>query len=333
MSTDFVEADEIDEFWRYVACPIVEPLPMAADRHRPLQGLTRSRVVGSLLIGTTSSSRQRHPCDRRLAVRSGFDHYLVQALTAGALQGDFNGIAVTAHSGDICIFDLAQPLKSQVEAGASISVALPRQLLKKVVGSRNLHGTVLKADWPMTPLLVACLGGLCTLAKPLPEMQALAAQEALVMLLSAALKGRWAIDVGDVASLAARLRQRIMEFMQRNLYLLDLSPDFLCRRFNVSRAHLYRAFAADGGVAKVLRDMRLDAVYRELTQVGRISRSITEVAYSLGFSSGNQLLRSFRARFGMTPSDAKAARSGDKAQQGVELQAHLACLPDKAPPT
>ncbi|MDO8979121.1 MAG: helix-turn-helix domain-containing protein [Afipia sp.] len=34
------------------------------------------------------------------------------------------------------------------------------------------------------------------------------------------------------------------------------------------------------------------------------SRSITEIAYDLGFSNSSQFLRAFRSRFAMTPSEA-----------------------------
>jgi AraC-like DNA-binding protein len=332
ISTDFVEADERSDFWREVTRPVFEALPLAGDRHLPLQGSIRSRVIGSLLVGATSFNAQRYQRDQRLVLCSGLDQYAVQILTSGTLRGDFNGVAVSASAGDIYIFDLAQPMRGQVEAGATMSLTLPRSLLGKALGSRNPHGTVLKADWPITPLVTACVRGLCALGKPLPESQALAAQEAVVTLLVAALRGDVPDDAAEAASLGARLRQRIMEFMQRNLYLLELSPDFLCHRFNVSRAHLYRAFAVDGGVAKVLRDMRLDAAYRELTKLARTSRSITELAYSLGFSSGNQLLRSFRVRFGMTPSEARTSAVADTPWQGMDLQSYFArfareCVP------
>lgn len=327
ISTEFVDADERSDLWREVTRPLVETLPVAEDRHLPLHGSIRSRAIGELLIGATSFNRQQYQRDRRLVVRSGLDHYLVRVLTAGMLRGDFNGVDVAAAVGDICIFDLSQPLKGQVEAGSAMSITLPRALLDHAVGSRNLHGTVLKADGPMTPLVVSCLRGLSALDAPLHELQAMAAQDALVGLLAAALRGDTPDHSCGVASLGARLRQHIMEFMQRNLSLLELSPEFLCRRFNVSRAHLYRAFAGDGGVAAVLRDMRLDAVYRELTQLARASRSITEIAYSMGFSSGNQLLRSFRTRFGVTPSEARTAV--DARWQSMDLHAYFARLAEK----
>lgn len=245
------------------------------------------------MIGITSFNEQRHQRDRSFVAQGGPDHYLVQVFTTGARA--------------ICFFDPAQPLKRQLDAGSTLSLMLPRRLLENAAGSCNLHGLVLKAGSPITSLIVAYLEALFALEAPLPEIQAKAAQESIVTLLSAALTVPVPGDAGHEASRGDGLRQRVVEFMSRNLCLLELSPDFLCHRFNVSRAHLYRAFAASGGVAKVLRDMRLDAVYRELTQVTRASRSITEMAWSLGFSSSNQLLRSFRSRFGITPSEARAA--------------------------
>jgi len=305
MSAEVIETAECMGVRRDAQHPVYVA---GVDGHRhvvPIESI-RMRAIGLLLVGVTSFNEQRRRRERRIAVPGGLDHYLVQLFGAHAQHGQADGADGPAATGDLCIFDLAQPLKSRLDAGATLSVLLPRPLLEKATSLRNLHGLVLKAESPMTSLVVACLQSLAALDASLPEAQAWAAQEALVTLLSAALNAPVSDEV-RAASLAAGLRQRVVEFIGRNLCLLELSPDFLCRRFNVSRAHLYRAFAASGGVAKVLRDMRLDAAYRELTQASRDSRSITEMAGSLGFSSGNQLLRSFRARFGITPSEARAS--------------------------
>ena len=294
MSADIAEAEEPSEVHSEVA----------------RRGSKRARVVASL------------------AVQGDLDHYRLHLVTSGALHGNFNGAELLAGVGDICILDLAQVAKQQIQAGSTMSVALPRQALEAIAGKRNLHGVVLKAPWPMTRLIASYVRELCLLDAPLPDAQAVAVQEAVLTLLSAALKDHGSTEIARASSMGAGLHQRIVEFMARNIYLLDLSPDFLCRRFNVSRAHLYRAFAEDGGVAKVLRDMRLDAVYNELTQTDHAPRSITELAYTLGFSSSNQLLRSFRARFGMTPSEARThgVRTPDLAQVAADLQAWIARL-------
>ncbi|WP_448097662.1 helix-turn-helix domain-containing protein [Luteibacter yeojuensis] len=266
--------------------------------------------------------------DRELAVQGGRDFYCLHLVTAGALLGNFHGAELLAGVGDICILDLAQMANCQIEGRSTLSMALTRQAMEAVVGKRNLHGAVLKARWPMTRLIASYVRELCLLEAPLTDTQAVAAQDAVLTLLLAALKGQEPGEATRASPPGAGLHQRILEFVARNIYLLELSPEFLCRRFNVSRAHLYRAFADDGGVAKVLRNMRLDAVYRELTQTDHAPRSITELAYTLGFSSGNQLLRSFRTRFGMTPSEARThgARTLDHAWEAVDLQAWIARL-------
>jgi len=109
----------------------------------------------------------------------------------------------------------------------------------------------------------------------------------------------------DRPPLEAALRQRVLAFIEQNIHRPELSPNFIIRHFNVSRSHLYRAFASDGGLAKLLRDRRLDAAVQELTRSGGSVASIAELAHRLGFSSGNQFLRAFRNRFGMTPSQAR----------------------------
>jgi AraC-like DNA-binding protein len=303
VDVDAVDADERNDGLRDATWPVFEMMPLAAHGGVLLNGSIGSRTAAPF-------HRQRHHRDRRLAVQVGLDHYLLQLLPPDSLQGHFNDQLHHADVGDIGIFDLAQAPGRQIESGPITSVALPRQALEEAIGSRNLHGTVLKARESMTPLIASLVRALCSLQEPLPDMQAMAAREALITLLSAALKGDAKDDVAGDSPLGTGLRQRIVEFITSNVHVLELSPDSLCRRFKVSRAHLYRAFASDGGVAKVLREIRLDAAYRELTGTARTSRSITEIAYSLGFSSGNQLLRSFRARFGMTPSEARASEQG-----------------------
>ena len=310
VAVDVVDAEERNVSLRDVAWPVVAMAPFAERGDAPLSGSMPARNIAPPSTGVVAFPRQRNHRDGPGAKPGETDRYLLQLLTPDSLQADVHDHAPGAGVGDICIFDLSQASQRQGEAKSVLSMAMPRLALEKAIGSRNLHGTVLKAHGAMTPLIASMLRGVSLLDAPLHDVQAMAVQEALVTLLSAALKGDMQSGVEGASPLGAGLRQRIVEFITHNVHLLELSPDFLCRRFKVSRAHLYRAFASDGGVAKVLRDIRLDAAFRELTGAVRTTRSITEIAYSLGFSSGNQLLRSFRTRFGMTPSAARTSEQG-----------------------
>lgn len=305
ISTAMVEAEHRNDFWRAAAGPIFEPSPIPDERNIPLEGILRARPLGSLVVGSTTFNAQRFSRDRRNILQSGLDYYFVQIAVSGAMTGDFNGINVNVDVGDILIADLAQTLKTETKAGYRASTLLRRKPLEKAAGFRNLHGVVLKAEWPMTQLIATCLGGLFALSASLSSTHAEAVEEAVVTLLAAALKGEAPERTDDSSPLSLVLRQRVLEFMEQNIHLPEMSPELIQRRFHVSRAHLYRAFAAEGGVTKVLRDKRLDAAFLELTKADRSSRSIAEIAFGLGFSSGNQLLRGFRARFGVTPSEAR----------------------------
>ena len=306
ISTTMVEAEHRNDFWRAAAGPIFEPSPLPDGRKTPLEGILRARPLGSMVVGSTTFNAQRFSRDRRNIVQSGLDYYFVQIAVAGAMKGEFNGVSVNVEVGDILIADLAQTLTTETRAGCRASTLLPREHLEKAVGFRNLHGIVLKAGCPMTKLIATYLGGLFALSTSFSCTQAEAVEEAVVILLAAALKGETLEKAEEFSPLTLVLRQRVMAFIKQNIHLPEMSQELIQRRFNVSRTHLYRAFAADGGVTKVLRDMRLDAAFVELTRRNRPSRSITQIAASLGFSNGNQFLRGFRARFGVTPSEARA---------------------------
>lgn len=98
--------------------------------------------------------------------------------------------------------------------------------------------------------------------------------------------------------------QLAIEFMQAN-YGGPLSLEEVAEKQRLSARQLQRLFKevhADGThtFSRVLEDIRLAAVCRELTEG---SKSIEEIAKLTGFSTSNYLHAVFRKRYGMTPSD------------------------------
>ena len=315
-----------DEVWREITRPYFDTTRRMVDADTALEGSVLSRTVGALLIGPTTFNRQHYDRNRRIVLRSGLDHYLIQLFVSGALQGDCDGRSISVDPGDICVFDLARTFKSSVVTGSTISVVLPRERVDKATGGRSLHGAVLKAGSPVTRLLTDFIVSLSDASVDMEPADAQAMEGAAIDLLACGLARHVPDSALDDPSLAHVLRRRVLDFIDANLSEPELGPTLLMRRFRVSRAHLYRTFAADGGVAKVVRERRLDASYRELARSGAPSRSITYIAYQLGFSSSAQFLRAFRARFGMTPSEARqeGARPALDEPQLAQEQGRLA---------
>lgn len=308
ISTDLVDVDRRADLWREATKPLFDAMPYPDDEVISTEGTLIARPIGSIGLAYSKFSRKIYVRDRRTVLQGGLDNYLVQIMTGGSLTGDFNGLDVSIRPGDIVIMDLTQTFRNQATAGSRLSFYIPRQPLEKAMNGKNLHGLILRREWPVTKLVTGYLRGLYSVGGQLSPMLADATHEAAVTLIAAALKEDALDDLAGNSVLKLALRQRILAFIDQNLNLPELSPEFIMSRFHVSRSHLYRTFADDGGIAKVLRDKRLDAAFVELTRKDSAALSITEISYRFGFSSSNQLLRAFRTRFGMTPSQAREER-------------------------
>ncbi len=303
ITTKAVDADQRTEFWREVTRPVFETI--AEDRAIPLEGSLAPRPVGGLLIGPTSFNAQRSVRSRRLIAAGGLDQYMVQLFIDGSAAGDCDGTDYRAGPGDICIRDLSLPFDSTTTPGSTVTVVVPRERVDRRLGGLVLHGCVLPAGDPLTRLLADFIISLAQIADGLDDADALAVEDSAVELIVAVALRRHASAASPAAGQV--LRPRILDFIDQHLFEHGLGPRLLVERFHVSRAHLYRMFETDGGVASVIRNRRLDAAMRELT--GPRRRSLTAISHDLGFSSSSQFSRAFRARFDCTPSEAVQRRA------------------------
>jgi AraC-like DNA-binding protein len=111
---------------------------------------------------------------------------------------------------------------------------------------------------------------------------------------------------GTAVTQREALRERIKQVIARRLGDPALTVDSIARALNCSRRHLYNAFAEEpDGVAGYLLAQRLDACRRDLLDAARSGDSITHIALDRGFSSTAHFSRTFRARFGLTPSECR----------------------------
>ncbi len=85
----------------------------------------------------------------------------------------------------------------------------------------------------------------------------------------------------------------------------------LCARFSLSRATLYRQFAADDGVQNYIRNRRLARAMALLTRSGDGPRPrVSSIAYTVGFTDEKTFSRAFKRRFGFLPREAAIDRGG-----------------------
>jgi AraC-like DNA-binding protein len=124
---------------------------------------------------------------------------------------------------------------------------------------------------------------------------------------------------GTAATQRETLRERIKQHVMRRLGDPGLSVDGIAQALNVSRRHLYNAFADEpDGVAGFVLARRIDACKAAFDDPRSGSRSITEIAMDHGFSNAAHFSRVFRDRVGLAPSEyRRGARHGPERRRAA----------------
>lgn len=228
------------------------------------------------------------------------------------LEGEMHGLARSrefeARTGEMLLFDIAQPITMTMSITRSIQLGIPRAMAEAELGPvAELHGRVIRRD--EAALFHAHLVKLSETMLRIPADTAPRLARTLLDLLAVAVQTSEGVErqaPGPVPGMAARARAEI----RANLESPSLSVASLCRRLEVSRSTLHRLFEKEGGVQTYIRASRLAAARIALLDPENQER-IGAMAERLGFSDAAHFSRLFRARFGETPSQCRAGRKRD----------------------
>ncbi len=95
---------------------------------------------------------------------------------------------------------------------------------------------------------------------------------------------------------------RFLEIVRREMGAPELNVDTLASKMGLGRSQFYRKIKAltNYSPVELLRSLRLKQA-REL--LASTSRSVSEIAYEVGFSTPAYFTRCYREAFGETPTD------------------------------
>lgn len=98
--------------------------------------------------------------------------------------------------------------------------------------------------------------------------------------------------------------QRVIQYIELNIENTELSVDMLAQNMNLSRSQVYRKIKAltDLTANEFIRQIRLK---KSLKLLAEGNLNISEIAYSVGFSSQSYFTRSFKEYYGKSPSELK----------------------------
>ena len=104
------------------------------------------------------------------------------------------------------------------------------------------------------------------------------------------------------------LMQRAQSFALTYIDDPGLSPDAIAAGVGVSRRHLYRAFSEHGQTpANWIWALRTEQARLRLTAPEQQKKSLTELAFEVGFNDMAHFSRAYRGRYGCSPRQARHA--------------------------
>lgn len=304
-TTHSVAEPEQFAFWREAVSNAFVPLEPAGQARR-FDGQLKALTGHALQVATVMADPhlvRLTPDGIRRRSQGGF---FVNLVLEGEITIEQFGKSAKLRPGDIYLLDTDAPFSQNFMTRFQIlCVTLDPVVLRHHLRNRQpLPSPVLRGDQGLAQLVAHYMQGLqATDTEAVLGVQDLAAHH-----LGALLANATTIGTGRGSLLRTRRRatlQRIYNHIEANLDNEDLSVSSTCEALGISRSTLYSVLADAGhSFSNYVRNRRLDECRRQLRELPR--STITDIAGRWGFSDHSSFTRMFKARFGETPSEARA---------------------------
>ncbi|MCY0966302.1 helix-turn-helix domain-containing protein [Parathalassolituus penaei] len=113
-------------------------------------------------------------------------------------------------------------------------------------------------------------------------------------------------SLGNNSRSLPRLLQKSKAFINQHLQREDLSADIISQQMHTSSRQLARAFAIEGNsITRYIWNQRLERCRNEILGSSGHKASISEIAFRWGFNHSAHFSRSYKMRFGETPTETR----------------------------
>jgi AraC-like DNA-binding protein len=196
------------------------------------------------------------------------------------------------------------------ETHAHLYLILPRRMVVNAIGEDPLSGHAGSRTLARSPLLELLWSHMQKLAEVGESLNTQGTAVAMKAAADLALTGLAQMGRNGARDVQGRAEEALVASAERIIRLRcsdsALTADAVAASVGVSRAHLYRAFAARGlAIGDVIREARLGEARRLLSAPHH--RVIGEIAHQAGYEDAAAFSRAFRRRFGLSPRDWVAA--------------------------
>lgn len=303
-TTDTVNERERFSFWREMICNTLFSISPEAPGNR-FSARLAIRTAGPLRFAMCESTRYEIIRTQRDIARAPADLYTIYLQRRGRTVINQCGETIEFHRNDIVLSDCRQPYRANLSNDGCRAVALVPRVMVDWRAPWLRHRPVIKlnSNSPFTDL--ARRHFMHLVSNDLNETETSLLTDNLCNLLALAS----ATDIKPGRMRPELQIQAMVAFSQQNLHRSELSPQIVAAHCGISVRTLHLRFAKFGQTfGNWLLETRLNACGKALRDPFQKARGISEIAYGYGFNDLSHFNKSFRARFGVSPSEWRAER-------------------------
>jgi AraC-like DNA-binding protein len=307
-TSDVAPADR-GAFWSEGAARLFQPMGVQPLVDRPFSGRVLGHHLGPIDLFRVTGDANRVVRTMEDVEEADPEHLHVNLVARGTLHVAQDGRSGRLRGGDISTFDTSRPFVIQAQGRFELlTIVIPRAM----VGDRALGrtGTRMAGDAGLPrvagPFFVGVAGGLHdgSIDQEDPDLA-----DGIVGIVRA-------LHADAVVPPPARrgwsrsdaMLRRLKDYIELHLRDPDLGPARIAGAHFISTRYVHKLFHAEGTtVSAWIRARRLEGARRDLSDPALAHGTIAALASAWGFSDPARFSRAFRAAYGCSPTEARAA--------------------------
>ncbi|GKQ39208.1 helix-turn-helix domain-containing protein [Streptomyces sp. A012304] len=301
------------DYWREVVCTTFVEYEMDVPRGSSsgFLGQVTAQTLGGLGVARVISDPHTVFRSPALIRRSGDDDFLVNLAVRGSVTVIQQGRDAVLRPGDFTVYDSARPCRIVCGDPFELLVLkVPRPLFDAHCPlARDAMATPVPGDQGVGALFAPFFRSVSSHASALSLDVSTRIGATLLELLATALYDESDSD-GRLGAPRTAHMSRARRYIADHIAEPDLSPDMVAQALGISVRYLHAIFRnEDTSPSRWIQGQRLDIAARLLADPGRTGRTVTDIAYAVGFKDASHFTRAFKSRHGVSPREYRRDRS------------------------
>lgn len=292
-------------YWRHVVSEAFVPYDVTAPLRRTegFQGMVSSHAIAGMQVATVEADPHTVFRTPSLIRRSPQDDFLVNLAVRGSVIVTQDERDAILRPGEFTVYDSARPCRiTGPDRFGLVSLRIPRALFTAYCRlPPDVTATVVRGDHGVGALFSPYLRSLAGHAAELaPDVIQQVGVNVLELLGAALPTGPASGDSSVLPRSAQWLRAR--QYIAENIADPQLSPTMVADTLGVSLRYLQVLFRVEGtSPSRSIQEQRLERAARLLKDPRHARRTITDIAFGVGFKDASHFTRAFKNHYGTGP--------------------------------